>query len=86
MRYPGWFWHQVKLDAQLDALRDLLDTVEAIKERGAGRSLADNTDMTTPAGELIVHIFASITHFERHRIAERALERLDAVRKRGHRI
>jgi DNA invertase Pin-like site-specific DNA recombinase len=73
-----------KYDRLARSLRDLLDIVEVIKERGAGfRSLAEDIDTTTPAGELIFHVFASIAHFERRRIAERTREGLEAARKRG---
>ncbi|MCG7495228.1 recombinase family protein [Thalassobius sp. Cn5-15] len=73
-----------KYDRLARSLRDLLDIVDAIKERGAGfRSLAEDIDTTTPAGELIFHVFASIAHFERRRIAERTREGLAAARKRG---
>ena len=66
-----------KYDRLARSLRDLLDIVEAIKERAAGfRSLAEDIDTTTPARELIFHVFASIAHFERRRIAERSLEGL----------
>ena len=73
-----------KYDRLARSLRDLLDIVEAIKGRGAGfRSLAEDIDTTNPAGELIFHVFASIAHFERRRIAERTREGLAAARKRG---
>jgi DNA invertase Pin-like site-specific DNA recombinase len=73
-----------KYDRLARSLRDLLDIVEAIKKQRAGfRSLAEDIDTTTPAGELIFHVFASIAHFERRRIAERTREGLDAARKRG---
>ena len=73
-----------KYDRLARSLRDLLDIVEAIKDRGAGfRSLAEDIDTTTPAGELIFHVFASIAHFERRRIAERTREGLFAARKHG---
>ncbi len=73
-----------KYDRLARSLRDLLDIVEAIKKRGAGfQSLGEDIDTTTPAGELIFHVFASIAHFERRRIAERTLEGLAAARKRG---
>jgi len=73
-----------KYDRLARSLRDLLDIVAAIEERGAGfRSLAEDIDTTTPAGRLIFHVFASIAQFERERISERTREGLDAARKRG---
>lgn len=73
-----------KYDRLARSLRDLLDIVEAIKERGAGfRSLAEDIDTTTPAGRLVFHVFASIAQFERERISERTKEGLEAARKRG---
>lgn len=73
-----------KYDRLARSLRDLLDIVEAVKERGAGfRSLAEDIDTTTPAGRLVFHVFASIAQFERERISERTKEGLEAARKRG---
>lgn len=73
-----------KYDRLARSLRDLLDIVEGIKERGAGfRSLAEDIDTTTPAGRLVFHVFASIAQFERERISERTKEGLEAARKRG---
>ena len=73
-----------KYDRLARSLRDLLEIVEAIGERGAGfRSLAEDIDTTTPAGRLIFHVFASIAQFERERISERTREGLAAAKKRG---
>ena len=73
-----------KYDRLARSLRDLLDIVEVIAERGAGfRSLAEDIDTTTPAGRLVFHVFASIAQFERERISERTREGLQAARKRG---
>lgn len=81
---PGDVVVVAKYDRLARSLRDLLDLVEAIKDRGAGfRSLAEDIDTTTPAGELIFHVFASIAHFERRRIAERTREGLQAAKARG---
>lgn len=73
-----------KYDRLARSLRDLLEIVQAIRDRGAGfRSLAEDIDTTTPAGRLVFHVFASIAQFERERISERTREGLDAARRRG---
>jgi DNA invertase Pin-like site-specific DNA recombinase len=73
-----------KYDRLARSLKDLLEIVEKIGERGAGfRSLAEDIDTTTPAGRLTFHVFASIAQFERERISERTKEGLEAARKRG---
>lgn len=73
-----------KYDRLARSLKDLLEIVEAIRERGAGfRSLAEDIDTTTPAGRLVFHVFASIAQFERERISERTREGLESARKRG---
>lgn len=73
-----------KYDRLARSLKDLLEIVETIQERGAGfRSLAEDIDTTTPAGRLVFHVFASIAQFERERISERTREGLQAARKRG---
>jgi DNA invertase Pin-like site-specific DNA recombinase len=73
-----------KYDRLARSLKDLLDIVETIRERGAGfRSLAEDIDTTTPAGRLVFHVFASIAQFERERISERTKEGLASARRRG---
>ena len=73
-----------KYDRLARSLKDLMEIVETISERGAGfRSLAEDIDTTTPAGRLVFHVFASIAQFERERISERTREGLASARKRG---
>ncbi len=73
-----------KYDRLARSLRDLIDLVETIREKGAGfRSLAEDIDTTTSTGRLIFHVFGSIAEFERERIVERTKEGLAAARKRG---
>ena len=73
-----------KYDRLARSLKDLMEIVETIRERGAGfRSLAEDIVTTTPAGRLVFHVFASIAQFERERISERTREGLASARKRG---
>jgi len=73
-----------KYDRLARSLKDLLEIVEAIRERGAGfQSLAEDINTTTPAGRLVFHVFASIAQFEREKISELTREGLASARKRG---
>ncbi len=73
-----------KYDRLARSLRDLMDIVENIRNRGADfRSLAESIDTTSPSGRLIFHVFGSIAEFEREQIVERTKEGLAAARKRG---
>jgi DNA invertase Pin-like site-specific DNA recombinase len=73
-----------KYDRLARSLKDLLEIVEAIRERGAGfRSLAEDNDTTTSAGRLVFRVSVSIARFERERISERIREGLASARKRG---
>ena len=73
-----------KYDRLAGSLKEVLEIVEATRERGAGfRSLAENIDTTTSTGRLVFHVFAFIAQFERERISERTREGLASARKRG---
>ena len=50
-----------KLDRLARSLKQLIETVEALEQRGVGfRSLTENIDTTSPGGKLIFHIFAAL--------------------------
>lgn len=73
-----------KYDRLARSLRDHIEIVDNIRERGAGfRSLGEDIDTTTSAGRLVFHVFGSIAEFERERIVERTKEGLAAARRRG---
>ena len=61
-----------KLDRFGRSLRDLIDVVNSLQDRGVGlRSLQEAIDTTTPAGKLTFHIFAALAEFERDMIRAR---------------
>jgi DNA invertase Pin-like site-specific DNA recombinase len=74
-----------RLDRLGRSLSHLLQLVEELKARGIGfQSLTESIDATTPAGELVFHIFGALAQFERNLIRERTNAGLRAARARGH--
>jgi len=73
-----------KLDRLGRSLRDLIDIVSTLRHQGIGfRVLQEAIDTTTPAGELIFHIFGALAEFERAPIRLRTRAGLVAARARG---
>ncbi|KGD42895.1 MULTISPECIES: recombinase family protein [Burkholderia] len=74
-----------RLDRLARSIRDLLDIVERIRDAGAGlRSLAEPwADTTTPAGRMVLTVFAGIAEFERSLIVERTSSGRAAAKARG---
>ena len=70
-----------RLDRFGRSLKDLIQKVEALRERGIGfRSLAESVDTTTAGGQLV---FGALAEFERELIRERTMAGLAAARARG---
>jgi DNA invertase Pin-like site-specific DNA recombinase len=73
-----------KLDRLARSLKQLIETVESLEDRGIGfRSLTESIDTTTAGGRLVFQIFAALAEFERGVIRERTRAGLDAARSRG---
>lgn len=73
-----------KLDRSGRSIRDLIKTVTAVQDKGAGfRSLQDSIDTLTPARKLTFHLFAALAEFERDNIRQRTKAELEAARARG---
>jgi len=73
-----------KLDRLGRSLRDLVNLVTEIQDKGAGlKSLNDSIDTTTPQGKLTFHLFAALAEFERDIISERTKAGLESARARG---
>jgi len=73
-----------KLDRLARSLKQLIETVELLEEKGIGfQSVTESIDTTTPGGKLIFHIFGSLAEFERSIIRERTKAGLAAARAHG---
>ncbi|NIP28454.1 MAG: recombinase family protein [Phycisphaerae bacterium] len=73
-----------KLDRLGRSLKDLVQLVNEIQDKGAGlKSLNDHIDTTTPHGKFTFHLFAALAEFERDIIRERTNAGLAAARARG---
>ncbi|MBX6311455.1 MAG: recombinase family protein [Isosphaeraceae bacterium] len=77
-----------KLDRLARSTRDLLEIADAIDKAGAGlRSLSEPwADTTSPAGRMVLTVFAGIAEFERELIRERTGAGRIAAKKRGVRF
>ena len=74
----------VRLDRLGRSLKELLETVEYLKERKIGlMSLEEKIDTSSAAGELVFHVFGAIAHFERRLIAERTKDGIRSARLKG---
>jgi DNA invertase Pin-like site-specific DNA recombinase len=78
-----------RLDRLGRSLRELIDLVGELEERGVGfRSLKESLDTTTAGGRLIFHVtyvFGALAEFKREIIRERTLAGLESARARGRR-
>lgn len=85
---PGDVLTVTRLDRLARSTTDLLHIAEQLKDIGAGlRSLAEPwADTTSPAGRMVLTIFAGIADFERSLIGERTSAGRAAAKARGVRF
>lgn len=73
-----------KLDRLARSLKDLVEIVQDLQDRGIGfKSLTESIDTTSSGGRLVFHIFGALAEFERDLIRERTIAGLQAARARG---
>jgi len=73
-----------KLDRLARSLKDLVEIVQDLQDRGIGfKSLTESIDTTGSGGRLVFHIFGALAEFERDLIRERTMAGLQAARARG---
>ena len=70
-----------RLDRLGRSLKQLIDRITVLEQRGVGfRSLTESMDTTSSGGRLIFHVFGALAEFERAVIRERTLGGLAAAR------
>lgn len=73
-----------RLDRFGRSLKDLIQKMEALQERGvAFRSLHENIDSTSSIGKFQFHVFGALAEFERELMRERTMAGLRSARARG---
>src|ERR1051325_7586724 len=73
-----------KLDRLARSMKQLIETIEELRQRGIGfRSLTEALDTTTAQGRLVFHMFGALAEFERSLIRERTQAGLAAAQRLG---
>lgn len=73
-----------KLDRIARSIRNLLDILEELEEKGvAFRSITDNIETESPGGKLLIHIMGSIAEFERNIGVQRTKTGIQSALDRG---
>lgn len=74
----------VRLDRMGRSVKNLIEVVSGLEERGIDLQVLDQgIDTTTPAGKMMFHVLAALAEFERDIIVERTNDGLAAARARG---
>ena len=73
-----------KLDCLARSMRDLIEIVDLVKEKGAElRILAMNLDTSNATGELMLNVLGSVAQFERSMMLERQREGIAKAKAEG---
>lgn len=76
-----------KLDRLGRSLRQLIDTADAIRERGAHlRSLTESLDTGTAGGRVLFHVLGALAEFERESIRERVTAGMATAQRQGRHV
>lgn len=74
-----------KLDRLACSLKQLIETVEDLRQSGIGlRSITESIDTGTSGGKLIFLVSGALAELERSAIRERTQAEVKASRARGH--
>ena len=85
---PGDVLVTTKIDRLARSVRDLLNTLQAITDKGAGFKVLDQPalDTTSPYGALLLNILGAMAQFEREMIRSRCQDGIKSAKARGVRF
>lgn len=73
-----------KLDRVSRSLKDMLDILEKLEQKGVGfRSLTESVDTTTNAGRMMMQMLGAFAEFERNMIRSRVNDGMQQAKRRG---
>lgn len=76
-----------RLDRLGRSLRQLIETAESIRERGAHlRSLTESLDTGSAAGRVLFHVIGALAEFERETIRERVTAGMATAKRHGKHV
>jgi len=76
-----------KMDRLARSLRQLIETVDQLGERGIGFiSLTEDINTTTAGGRLVFHVFGALAEYEKALIGERTRSGLANAKSKGIRL
>lgn len=76
-----------RLDRLGRSLRQLIDTAETIRARGAHlRSLTESIDTGTAGGRVLFHVVGALAEFEREAIRERVTAGMATAKRQGRHV
>lgn len=76
-----------RLDRLGRSLRQLIETAESIREKGAHlRSLTESLDTGTAAGRVLFHVLGALAEFERETIRERVTAGMATAKRQGKHV
>lgn len=76
-----------RLDRLGRSLRQLIETAESIREKGAHlRSLTESLDTASAAGRVLFHVLGALAEFERETIRERVTAGMATAKRQGKHV
>lgn len=81
---PGYVVVAISISRISRSIKDILSIVDIIKSKGASLTLLDlNVDTSTPSGDFMLNVMASVSQFERLQTSQRVSDTLNNMSREG---